>query len=536
MDLSLGRKAAWLYLPTQASITSVCRRTHSIRMNALRWITSSLLTAAAVIALVIVFARMTPEGRAWLATLPHSFHAPDSVPTTDEAERALQSGDTGLARAMVQQALASGLTDAQSDYDWGNIAQGAGDDASAVLAYARGEAAYPEFVWNFVALGQLSARLGRLDPALMQLRHAVALAPTMQFLHYDLGSVELAQHHYGDAARDFETEIALTPDYQPAIAGKRKAVAALKRSMRLANRSRQQAGSLPTPQITSSATQPSVALVLPAPTPAASAIVRAPPPSSGKVRQRIAVVPLRLLDRGAPEPHAAGAPGAVAATPEPTEPPRPTPAPTQTPLPVAVMAEAREYLIGVSRDLGFTHALPAGDPSISSAELARRLNALQRVRGTNVDGMLQIGASALLSGRLALAEAAFNAASAKNQTDWRGPYLAGLAAQAAGDVQLARTDFIASNTRLERPETETSLAIVELELGDPARGRTLADRAAALDPSYEPGRFTAGMLALINGDPPQATQHLSAAWNLGGAPARLAYFLDVVKSGRSAGD
>src|SRR5262249_15240287 len=120
-----------------------------------------------------------------------------------------------------------------------------------------------------------------------------------------------------------------------------------------------------------------VALVLPAPTPT---IAPATPASSGKVRQRVAVVPLRLLDGAARDPHAAVAPSA-APTPQPTEPPSPTPVPTQTPLPESAMAEARDYLIGVSRDLGFTRVLPAGDPSTSSAELARRLNALQRARG-----------------------------------------------------------------------------------------------------------------------------------------------------------
>ncbi len=126
---------------------------------------------------------------------------------------------------------------------------------------------------------------------------------------------------------------------------------------------------------------------------------------------------------------------------------------------------------------------------------------------------------------MTLASAAFNAASDAAPHDWRGPYYAGLTAQANGDMQQAQSLFGASLAREARAETYTSIALVDLQNGDAATASVNAHHAAAMQPSYEPGRFVAGMIDLIQSDLRGAQGNLSAAQALGGAPARTAYFL-----------
>jgi tetratricopeptide (TPR) repeat protein len=487
-------------------------------MSALRWITVCMLTALAVVACVVTLARTSPEGQAWLATLPRFWQAAQTAPTIDDAERALHSGNASRAQDLAQRALTSGATDAQADYQWGNIAQRAGDDATAVLAYARGEAADPHNVWNFIALGQLSARLGRLEPAHEQLHRALALAPTMQFLHYDLAMVELAQTSYAEAVRDFDAEIAQSPGYRPAIDGRRKALIAQRRLGPSA------ALALQTASTASPSAAPS-----PSPTPHISLILPSPRPRASEVAQVAA--PGRTPSHATTTLDASRTPAPLVAQAEHTAPPTRapiTPPPAPTKLPESVIAEARDYLLGVSRDLGFTRALPAGEPSLSTPEIQGRLGRLARARRTSIDEILQLGSSALLSGRLGLAMTAFKLAGDRAPTDWRGPYLAGLVSHESGDEVSARAFFVIANERSERPEIFTSIAIADLELGEPRQAQQMANRAAVLDPTYEPGRFTAGMLALVQNDTAAAAAQLTAASALDGTPARLAYFLDFV--------
>jgi tetratricopeptide (TPR) repeat protein len=463
--------------------------------------------------------------------------SPAPPENVQQAEDAIARGDAGQALQIARHALAAGTTDAATDYRLGNVAQRAGDDSIAVLAYARGEATDPQYVWNFIALGQASARLGRLAPAETQLRRAVELAPAMQFLHYDLAMVELSEHRPSDALQDIHAELRISPGFLPAIQSRRVAAAELARRRRhVMARVFPSPAATPAPSVSTSPAAsprptasptatplvPAVLAHLPAPTPPSAL-----DPLPANVRQAKAFArtskPARVVAQ------------AVRATPAPTsEPQTPTPAPTlaptPTPLPASVAEDARAYLLAVSRDLAFTHALPAWDPGLTTPELAQRLSAELSRRTWSNDVLLRLGTSALVSGRLALAERAFDAASARGRSDWRGPYLQALTARAAGDDAMALGLLRDANSRAERPETYTSLAILELEHGDTIAARASAEQAVSLQPAYGPGRFTAGMLALIQSDPVDAARNLGAAADLSGMPGRSGYFLGLVSN------
>ncbi len=204
-------------------------------------------------------------------------------------------------------------------------------------------------------------------------------------------------------------------------------------------------------------------------------------------------------------------------------------APTTTAKPLSeVLADARGYLLDVTQELDFTHALPAADSSQPTATLRSNLVDALAHKPIDVDSVLQIGTAALLSGRMPLAAAAFNAASDGAPRDWRGPYFAGLTAQASGEMGQARTLFNNALAREQRAEIYTSLAAVALDGGDSATAASDARRAVQINPSYEPGRFVAGMLDLIQSDVRGAQSNLAAAQALGGAPSRTAYFLNAL--------
>jgi tetratricopeptide (TPR) repeat protein len=196
-------------------------------------------------------------------------------------------------------------------------------------------------------------------------------------------------------------------------------------------------------------------------------------------------------------------------------------------MPASVTADARSYLLAVSRDLNFTRALPDGDPTMSTSDLQARLRSALAARTFSIEDLMRIGSSALLSGRLAIAERAFDGATGRAPSDWRGPYLQAMVARASGDDQKARTLLQEAASRAQRPEIFTSLAIVDLENGNLGAARQNAERAVNLEPNYTPGRFTAGMLALIGSDREAAARNLAAATNLSGAPARSNYFFQL---------
>jgi tetratricopeptide (TPR) repeat protein len=510
-----------------------------LKMNIVRWLSACVVAAGVVAVLVIALANRSPEGRAWLSTLLPTQASP-APPSAQRAEQALAEGDAGGALQLVRQALASGTTDAATDYGLGNVAQRAGDDSTAVLAYARGEATDPQYVWNFIALGQASARLGRLAPAETQLRRAVQLAPTMQFLHYDLAMVELSEKRPADALQDLDAELRISPGFPPAVQSRRHAAAGLARLRRhvVARASPSPTTGLrpsPSPQAIASPTiAPSAAAVLahlPATTPRAALD---PLPSNVHTHNNAFARTSKVARTVADAIRATRAPtdNPRAQTPEPapapTPTPEPTPPPTPTPLPPSVAADARDYLLAVSRDLAFTHALPEWEPGLSTPVLAQRLASALATRTWSIDALLRLGTSALVSGRLALAERAFDAASGRGRSDWRGPYLQALTARAAGDDAGALELLREAKSRAERPETYTSLAIIELERGDTTAARASAERAVSLEPAYGPGRFTAGMLALIQSDTAAAARNLEFATNLSGMPGRSGYFLGLV--------
>jgi tetratricopeptide (TPR) repeat protein len=499
-------------------------------MNILRWLSAFVVAIGVVAILVIALANRSPQGQAWLSTMLPA-QTPPALPSTQQAEQALADGNTDGALRLVRQALSSGATDAATDYGLGNVAQRAGDDSTAVLAYARGEATDPQYVWNFIALGQASARLGRLGPAELQLRRAVQLAPMMQFLHYDLAVVELSERRPADALADLDAELRISPSFAPAVASRRVAAAQL---ARLRRRVVARAPSSPAPALTPTPTPP-LPTASPTLAPSAAALLAHLPvptrepgldqlPSSVRPRNKGAARVATLARTVADPVRPTQAPTVQPQTPS----PEPTPAPTPTPVPASVATDARDYLLAVSRDLDFTRALPEWEPGLSTAVLQQRLSAALAARTSSIDDLLRLGTSALASGRLALAERAFAAATSRARWDWRGPYLQALAARAAGDDERALGLLREANSRAQRPETYTSLAIIELEDGDAAVARTSAEQAVSLAPSYGPGRFTAGMLALIQSDTAAAAQNLGAANSLSGIPARSSYFLGLI--------
>jgi len=145
----------------------------------------------------------------------------------DRAEEALFKGDVDAAKRLSAEAMTRDSTDAQADFRAGNVALRAGDAAAAKADYSLGESADRRNPWNFVALGQLYAREGKLAQADAQLRAASASGPSLQFLHYDLGAVELREGLYAAALADFEAELRSSPSYAPARAGRSIAFARL---------------------------------------------------------------------------------------------------------------------------------------------------------------------------------------------------------------------------------------------------------------------------------------------------------------------
>ncbi|MBC5824818.1 MAG: PASTA domain-containing protein [Candidatus Eremiobacteraeota bacterium] len=146
----------------------------------------------------------------------------------DRAEEALFRGDTESAKRLSAAAMANDSSDAGSDYRAGNVALRGGDLAAAQADYTLGESADRRNPWNFIALGQLYARQGKLAEADAQLRAASASGASLQFLHYDLGAVELREGLYAAALADFEAELRRSPMYGPARSGRVMALARLR--------------------------------------------------------------------------------------------------------------------------------------------------------------------------------------------------------------------------------------------------------------------------------------------------------------------
>ncbi|MDQ2818560.1 MAG: hypothetical protein M3T49_10205 [Candidatus Eremiobacteraeota bacterium] len=501
------------------------------------------IAAVVCIGVVVVagFAMLPQKWVPWHARQAASSGDDGPGATIDQAEQALAAGDTRQAGALAAQAVTDNPSDAQVDNRAGNVALRADDAAAAEHDYQLGETADPHYPWNFVGLGQLYARQSKLGQSDAQLRAALTIAPQTPFLHYDLAVVELQEGLAAAALADFKAELAHNPTYKPAAAGQDQALAQMGRPSRI------------------------IAVAAP---PAAGNQPQRRRPAPSSPRKPVAKVRLALHDIAppapSPRPSAPAKVVAVATTPSPTAAPTatPKPSPTQTPRPVSkpaqpvkvltqtqapesrptplalpaashlapltdLASDAHGYFQGVTSDLNFTRVLPDANADEPTASMQSRLADLTRAHGSP-DDLLRLGAGALESGRLSIATAAFAAATDQAPRDWRGPYFAGLTAQARGDLAHARIAFMAAADRSARPEPYTSLAIVDMENGDTNAAFSDAKRAASLDPAYEPARFVAGMLALMEANAPAAKRHLAAAVALGGAPARTQSFLTAL--------
>lgn len=485
-----------------------------------------LAIVVVAIAAIAVIVSVTPYGRATLARWAAGTSAcePHCASSIDEAEAALSHGDLTAAKRFAAQAVADSGADASVDYRAGNVALGANDEKAAETDYLAGERRGPTYPWNFIALGQLYAREGNSLGADANLRAAVGIAPTMQFLHYDLGAVELREGLGAAALSDFAAELKVSPGYRPAIQGMADAAAMARAHGALAvglgsvSRPSKPARARPKPRPT--ATLGIKPLVAPSPTPAPTPTptltptpttptpTATPTPAPTPTATRIAKKAIHKI---------------VASAITPPKRPRPTPLVSSSPAPdlASIASDARGYLLGVAQDLSFTRALPQADTSDSTAQLETKIAAAH-----DKDDLLRLGTGALLQGDLGAATTAYSTASRLYPTDWQPTYLAGLTAQARGDDASARALFATAARIGGRPEPYTSLAIEALSGGDIATAMAYARRAAALDPSYEPARFVSGMLAILSANAPLARTELRAAIALGGAPDRTGYFFN----------
>lgn len=519
----------------------------SKRLKRVASTTIVVLMGAALVALAIYF---IPSARAQALAIWQTWHAPDIQTGMAEAELAMGAGEPKRALDIVAEVVRRQASDANVDNEAGNLATRGGDTDAAEHYYRLGEDADAKNPWNFVALGELLASQGRYPDADVQLRSALTIAPTAQFLHYDLGVVELKERLYLGALEDFRAELKRSPGYQPAAQGESEALAGMGkpskvRATKIALAARPSPSPLASPSPNSSPSPsaspsptptatpapvpsptPTLALaqvVLPSPTPAATATphVKPRPKKHPPVKGTPTVVaqstPPNDVTSGGGATHHSGVPPAV------------------KPLPISDLAvDAKSYLLGVASDLGFTQTIPAGDPSMSTSSVQAEIDRARGSTSGSIDAVLNAGVSALLSGRLALAASAFSTAAERAPNDWRGPYFDGVTAQVRGDNSAAAIYFNQAVARGGGAAAYVSLAIAQANAGDESSALASAKRAALIAPSYEPARFTAGMLALVYADAPTAERELAAAVDIGGAPSRTSYFLSALRR-REAG-
>jgi tetratricopeptide (TPR) repeat protein len=489
------------------------------------WV-AALVTVAALVA--VILNSMPPNflGLHFRRSQP----APGGAAAIDLAEQAVARNDPAKALKLAAQAVKDNPNDASIANRAGNVALRADDPKDAELYYREGESADPRYPWNFVALGQLYEREGKKDLADAQLRVATATAPDQPFIHYDLGVVELEEGLYAAALADFNTELQRSPTYRPAMIGRAEALEKLGRRGEAVAFYRK--AGVPAKQRVADRPRLTVKpIAAPTPSPPPSPVAT-PAPALAAVATPAFANSRKQLARAAAPTHAPKAVRSAAArapTPSPQASVIVATAPTATATPLSIVSDdAKNYLLDVTQDLGFTQTLPAADSSQSTAALNTKLNFALASRPPNVEEMLSVGSAALLSGRIALASRAFTAASQAAPGDWRGPYFAGLTAQADGDLLQAKNFFSSALQRNPRAEVYTSLAVVDLQNDDVDAAATNAARAAQVNPAYEPGRFVAGMIALIQSDILTARSNLTAAQALGGAPSRTAYFLAAI--------
>jgi tetratricopeptide (TPR) repeat protein len=490
--------------------------------------------AALVIFIAALAMTYVPGGQAIhdriIAAFPHA----TETPNIDDAQAALDSGDAAGANKLAQGVVATSSSDATIDNHAGNIAVAAGDDGTAKHDYEVGEAADARNGWNYVALGQLYARQKRYSEADAQLRAALALVPDTQFLHYDLGVVELNEHLPDAALSDFNAELKRSPTYQPAIDGKIQALGALGRTAEaqatMVALNKQLGSSKP-------GTRPTAH---PSPSPSASASPLASPSPTAAPSPTPSPTPLPIAQITPPSPTPTPLPPPTA---KPTKKPAiahvkrivtppPSPSPTLTPTPVArlpqsiadLAPDAKGYLFEVAGDPGFGGELPFADPTESVARMQATIS-----KGT-IDQILSAGTAAMLSHHFTIAAAAFSAATARAGADWRGPYLAGINAQQRGDQAGSRPLFSQAASRGGPAAVYVAQAVADVAVGDDSTAYADAQHAVQMSPSFGPALFTAGMIDILVANVPSAERDLTAAAAASGAPARTSYFLQTIRS------
>lgn len=508
-----------------------------------------ILGWVAFVALVLCLAALAvtyiPGGEAIRDRIIAAFPHAAETPNIDDAQAALDSGDSASANKLAKTVIAASSADATVDNHAGNIAQAAGDDATAEHDYQLGEAADARNGWNYVALGQLYARQNKLSLADAQLRAALAIVPDTQFLHYDLGVVELNEHLADAALADFNAELKRTPGYQPAVNGKIQALQALGRPAEaravmlafdktLSGKGGAVANPSPTALPSASPGASASPTAPPTPTPAPSPIV-AVSPTPLPIAQIVPPSPSPAALKPAPAPTRTTLALALKhpkriVTPRPLPSPPPTPTPTSTPyvrMPQSIAdlaSDAKGYLFDVASDPGFGGELPFADPTESVTRMEAQIS-----KGT-VDQILSAGTAAMLSHHFALAASAFSAASSRAVADWRGPYLAGVNAQQRGDQAGSRAFFSQAAQRGGPSAVYVALAVADVAVGDDTTAYSDAQRAVQMEPMSGAALFTAGMVDILVANVPSADKDLSAAAAASGAPSRTAYFLQTIRA------
>lgn len=475
---------------------------------------------AVVLAVIALGLTFLPGGPALLARITAGAQA-TATPSIDDAQSALDAGDVATAKRIAAQVVAANPKDASVDNHAGNIAERAGDDTAAARDYQAGEAADAHDPWNFVALGELQARQGRYTQADAQLRAALTVAPTAQFLHYDLGVVELHEHLADAALADFTAELKRSPGYRPALDGRVQALAALGRpvELRAARLALAHAGGAP------SSPSPRAAPASPSPSPAASpSPTVAPTPSALPIAQVVIASPSPAATPS-PRPSPTRTHRAVAAA----TPPPPSPSPSISPVPLPrsvadIANDAKWYLFQVAADPNFGRALPFADTRESIAQIKSAMNS-----GT-IDDILSSGTAAMLMHHFALAESVFEAASSRAPGDWRGPYLAGINAQQRGDQDSAKGFFEQAAARGGPAAAYIGLAIADVAQGDDGDAFVSAQHAVDLSPTAGNALFTAGAVDLLVANVPAAEHDLTAAASSSDAPGRSSEFLSRLRA------
>jgi len=119
----------------------------------------------------------------------------------DEVLRALQAGQSALARQRAEQHLQQNTQDPQMRLILAQVQDAQGQSAEAVATLEALAVRYPELPEVHNNLAVLYARQGRLDAALQSLQTAVRTRPDYAVAHENLGDlyIRLAQQAYGRA-------------------------------------------------------------------------------------------------------------------------------------------------------------------------------------------------------------------------------------------------------------------------------------------------------------------------------------------------